>query len=373
MNKITSVLLGFAFLFLTAPSFASQWTVSNDPNRVAQYTAIQEAIDAAANGDTILVYGSPTSYGNINIYKPIVLIGEGYNANVGLTARVGVLTFQRFNSTLSADGSRLMGFQVDSRVAFNADFTGSTADQRTLDNITILRCSVPSFYLGNVTSASEKITNVDVLNCLVTSSVDFYTFNTVDSLDVTFSNSIFDGIRISADLNRTSGVLTTYTDLSNVKFYNSLFLSTENGLLSGTVGLVFEDNIFFGHELFGGDYAQVTWNNNLFYLVDETASLFTNDNVGSGNLLNNNPTFTSYPATPTAFDYSHDYSLQTGSPALTASLSGGEIGIFGGAYPFTVGAKPPVPSVIEITIQDGTSSVPVGGTINFNFKAQSGN
>ncbi len=183
-------------------------------------------------------------------------------------------------------------------------------------------------------------------------------------------------------LTRTSGVVTSFQDLSNVKIYNSLFLAYETGLLSQVVGMVFEDNIFFGHEIrySTADHDQITWNNNLFYLVDQAANLLPtepnvigSDNAGSGNLIEINPLFTTYPATPTAFSYDHDYTLQAGSPALTASVSGGEIGIYGGAYPFAVGANPPVPKITEVTIQDGTSSVPVGGTINFNFKAESGN
>ncbi len=367
MKSSSKILLSTTFLFAALFAFAAQHTVSKDPNRVAQYTDLQLAIDDALDGDTILVYGAATNYGNINLYKPLVLIGEGYNSNNSLITTISTLSITRFNTTLSASGSTIMGFYVLYNTTFNANFTGATDPGRLLDNITLLRNNLGYINMGS--TGIQTFSNINFLNNIIR---DYITLDP-ESYDLTFSNCIFDGAYFQGSLSRSGGVLSTYADLSNVKVYNSLFLNYETGLLNQTVGMVFEDNIFFGHELYYNDYAQVTWNNNLFYLVDQTVNLFTNDNVGSGNLLDTNPLFNTYPATPAAFSYSHDYTLQAGSPALTASVGGGEIGIYGGAYPFAVGARPPVPRITEVTIQDGTSSVPVGGTINFNFKAESGN
>ncbi len=374
-STLRFVLVLFISSMISLSAFASQHTVSKDPNRVAQYNDLQLAIDDAANGDTILVYGSTTGYGNINVYKPLVLIGEGYNENLGLVASIATLTISRFNSTLAADGSTIMGFNITSSITYTTDYSGATDETRNLSDITVLRCKVRDFNFGNY-YGYDNFVNLNIINCVITEDIGLNQYYTTfdDGQDIVFSNCIFDGSRIYGNMTREAGTLTVYEDLSNVRIYNSLFLNYETGLLNNTVGLVFEDNVFFGHELYSSDYAQITWNNNLFYLADQAVSdLLTNENVGSGNLIDVNPLFTTYPATPEAFSYAHDYTLQAGSPALTASVEGGEIGIFGGAYPFAVGAKPPVPQVTEVTIQDGTSSVPVGGTINFNFKAESGN
>lgn len=372
LHKSGFLLIVLSVLFAYS-SYATQHTVSKDPNRVAQYSDLQLAIDDATNGDTILVYGATTGYGSINIYKPLVLIGEGYNGNNGLVSSISTLSITRFNSTLSASGTTIMGFNITSSLSIDATFTSSTFAQRVLENITILRCGINSISIG-YNGADETFNNLNILNSILYSLIYFeYSSSVEDIEDVTISNCIMDGVRINGQLSRTNGVLGNFQDLSNVKFYNNIFLSYESGLLNDVVGLVFEDNILFGHELYYADYAQITWNNNLFYLVDQTVNLMTNDNVGSGNLTDIDPLFTNYPATPAAFSYDHDYTLQAGSPALTASVDGGEIGIYGGAYPFAIGAKPPVPQITEVTIQDGTSSVPVGGTINFNFKAESGN
>ncbi|MBY0436007.1 MAG: hypothetical protein K2U26_18100, partial [Cyclobacteriaceae bacterium] len=42
--------------------FATIRTVSNDPNRPAQFTTIQAALNAATPGDTVYVSGSATAY-----------------------------------------------------------------------------------------------------------------------------------------------------------------------------------------------------------------------------------------------------------------------------------------------------------------------
>jgi hypothetical protein len=58
-------------------------TVSNNPDIPAQYNSLQATIDAASAGDTILVAGSASSYGNITIGKKLVVYGAGYNNPYG--------------------------------------------------------------------------------------------------------------------------------------------------------------------------------------------------------------------------------------------------------------------------------------------------
>lgn len=360
------------FVFITYSVHGTTITVSNDINRPAQYSNLQTAIDAAANGDTLLIYGSSTSYGNAELIKPLVLIGESYNNTVGNTAYINTLYLKRFSSTLSSSNSTIMGLEF-SAIYFDANFANSTDGQRTLDNIVVMRCKMRGIRIGS--GALDAYNNINFINTIFYENTYFQYLNT--TVDVTFSNSIFDGVVFHGNINRdTNGVITSYLNLSNVKFLNNLFLNSTSGLLNDTYGILFENNIFFGHELFYDDYEAITWNHNMFYLVDQTTTVgltTNNNNTGSGNQTDTDPLFVNYPSTPTAFSYNHDYHLQADSPALTASLQGTEIGIYGGSYPYEVGAAPPVPVVTEITITDGTSSVPVGGTVNFNFKAESGN
>lgn len=76
MKKIT-LILAAATMFTAAN--ATILRVSNVTGSTAPYSEISDAMEAALPGDTIMVEGSPTSYGNISITKRIVLMGPGYN------------------------------------------------------------------------------------------------------------------------------------------------------------------------------------------------------------------------------------------------------------------------------------------------------
>ena len=52
--------------------------VSNVSGSTAPYSTVQDAMTAAADGDTIMLEASAISYGGIKIEKRIVLIGAGY-------------------------------------------------------------------------------------------------------------------------------------------------------------------------------------------------------------------------------------------------------------------------------------------------------
>jgi hypothetical protein len=56
---LTTLIVGIFSL----SSMATVHTVSNNPNSPGEYNNLQTAIDAATNGDTLYVHGSPTSYG----------------------------------------------------------------------------------------------------------------------------------------------------------------------------------------------------------------------------------------------------------------------------------------------------------------------
>ena len=52
--------------------------VNNNPAADPDYATLQAANDAASNGDTIYVEGSPTDYDGADISKKLVIIGPGY-------------------------------------------------------------------------------------------------------------------------------------------------------------------------------------------------------------------------------------------------------------------------------------------------------
>ena len=91
-------------------------TVNNAPGTVAMYTSVQEAVNAAAPGDTVLVAGSPHSYGHLDLYKKLNIVGSGYlveaeNNNVpGINKFTTTLSVAfRGNASGTGGGSTLSG------------------------------------------------------------------------------------------------------------------------------------------------------------------------------------------------------------------------------------------------------------------------
>jgi hypothetical protein len=136
---------------------------------------------------------------------------------------------------------------------------------------------------------------------------------------------------------------------------------------------VFENNIWYKSELVNSsgtpNVINCTFNNNLTYLCNVNTLPPTN-NIGSGNIVNQNPLFTTYPALGGDHTWTQNYALLAGSPALGTGTNGTDIGINSGNAPVTQLLKyAKIPAVTSLTIP--VSSVPVGGTLQINIQAVS--
>ena len=87
--------------------------------------------------------------------------------------------------------------------------------------------------------------------------------------------------------------------------------------------------------------------------------------MGSGNIVNQDPKFVKYDGG--VFEYTDDFNLQTGSPAIGAGIGGVDLGIYGGSYPFSIDVGKIVPEVTSLSITN--TSVPQGGELEFKFTA----
>ena len=375
--------MGFALL--TAKS--ATITVDNNANSAAQYTDLQTAVDDAQDGDTILVAASPINYGYVTLKKTIRLIGAGYKGNATI---VDGIYLYRTNSVLSSSGSYISGFRITSSISLNPHYDGAPYSNIYISNVIIERCQIA--YIGFSSGQYYKYSNISIRNNIFQNSsiglggtigVSLYPFsNVIIENNVFTGSSITSGVAVS--LNSGIPYILYLTSANGVTIKNNIFLDKTDGVFSQVREATVENNIFYGAEpidvgtylidtneagdIYDSLYVYLNFNNNLQYYSTQDVTASGWFGVGSDN-LNADPLFIDYPLDGSSFSYDHDYHLQVGSPALGAGVTGEDLGIYEGDYPFDPGLKPKGPQMTSVKVV-GSPSVPAGGSIQINFSAK---
>jgi hypothetical protein len=350
--KTKSFLLLALFVAMVSGAFAGIKTVSNNPSSPGQYTSLQAAIDASSLGDTLMIAGSATNYGNITIAKPLVLVGAGYNNPYGSNTSIDYIYLSRASASLGASGTKIMGIVCTSYLYFNGTYAGGTSLTQNIDNVLIERCR-----LSTVTFQNYYYHNDSIRNCLFNLSSNI-SFGNSSLTNIYIHNNIFDNAYINSGASNL---------LNTVYLRNNLFINRVTATFTTVNSMIIENNIFYGSEPTGCTNCAFT--KNITYLCTAVPGA---GNLGSGNLNATNPMFVTYPPSGGAFSYTYDFHLQAGSPGKNAGTDATDIGIYGGMLPFIVGANPHFPQMMELTLPSG-STVPAGGTLNVHFKARKQN
>jgi hypothetical protein len=365
MKHIYKIFIILSF-FINGNLYSTQWSVSNDPIRPAQFTTVEGAINAAANGDTILIAGSQTNYvitaNPLIITKKIILIGEGINNPDGYNTRIqgppsGVLTFGRLNPSQSSNDSKIIGIDLYNfgQLYIDGNFSGSTAPERIINGIEFIGCRITEsiiFFLN-------IYQNCKVQNCLFENGQIRF-FDSPNNLIIT--NSIF--------YSNNSYIQSSNIPANHLVFIkNCLFLNRTSNYFNSINGIVVENNIFYKAEP-TGTVTNSIFNNNLTYLCNNnTLPPAGAGNTGTGNIVNSNPLFVNYPPLGANFDWTHNYGLQSGSPAIGAGTGGTNIGLTGGTHPLNqLKGNSPLPVVTSLSLPN--SSVPLSGTLQGNIQAK---
>lgn len=345
--KKTITILSLAITTLIAN--ATVITVNNNSNSPGQYTDLQTAIDAANAGDTIYVSGSTTSYGTISINKTLALFGTGANPQkqIPVVSSIGTVNFDTLMNVSNASGTVISGFDILGEVGVY--FTHPT--QPT--NIQIKRNDLSN---GSI--------NVESNNWLVENNIVFRV-NIGNNNNVIVNNNI-----VIYDI--------TGSDQPNVVITNNLFIapSNPNGTcLSGISNATISNNIFYGTSPGPGNggCTNSTFNKNLTFTTSQDTIPY-GSNVGSGNIINQDPKFTSLQTINFTFTPTDDYRLLTTSPGYNIGTDGTDIGPFGGGSPFPsspIGGEPNIPQVKTMNITN--TVIPVNGTINLSVKGKKQN
>jgi hypothetical protein len=340
MNKQTFFIA--LFLCMNNMLSATTFTVNNNNPSPGQYTTIAAAMSAAANGDIILINGSPTTYNiGVNITKSLTFIGTGYYPvkDNPLTSNVSFS-----GGIISAPNVSFKGIQFLSEVVVNSL------------NTTISECFIFNGRLRLDPSATGCIARNNVFYL---SDVAAIYFNR-GGINTLFENNIFSsGSRIYLE---PSPIITGVT-LRN----NTFLANAPSDLVSSSTkptNWVFQNNIFWNIAV-----ALITTSsaflNNISYSPEGNTSVpITNGGMNVGN-INANPQFINYNGGVNAF--AHNYRLQAASPGHLAGTDGTDIGAHGGATPRTDHGMPNIPVMKVMNITGG--SVPVGGTIQVTFQS----
>jgi len=153
---IVSVTIFVLWFVVTAS--ATNWSV--DASGGADFTGIQDAINNASAGDTILVY-SGIYYENVVVDKSVTLIGTGQP--------VVDAGGKRHAITLAADGITLVGFTATNASSFRHAGIMVTSKNNTITGNNVSNNSRAGIYLSS--SSNNTITgNVFVNDGLYVSS-----------------------------------------------------------------------------------------------------------------------------------------------------------------------------------------------------------
>ena len=248
-SQIVTVILLMSLLMVTpiceADSGPTTYFVPDD------YPAIQQAIDVASNGDTIIVKYD-TYYENVYVGKQLTIIGVG---SPEVNANGGYYAFE-----LRADGITLDGFHVT-----NSGPGGNKAGIRVTSNNNIIRNNTVSGNKENGILLYKGSNNNMVSENTISNSN--YGIHLESSSDNTVIDNIFanngDGIHIVSSYNNiieeNALINNNYYGI-HLRFSNNNGI-TENEVTNSIVGIylwnsnenVIEDNIVSGNSLHGID------------------------------------------------------------------------------------------------------------------------
>ncbi len=330
MKNFTNFLTNFAFLLCTTTLFAASHTVSNNPLIPAQFTDLQTAADLAADGDTLYISGSDTSYGDLYLGKKLTLIGEGIRTSdlFGFKTRLEriYLCIDAISGT-NSDESSFLGLHIFNGINTFYTTTPSGASYTTYDNtkdVFISDCYIfGSIFFSNASDwliihsiiydiYGSSANNVIITNCYLFGQMFFgNTSNTVNQCHI---NSSIDG----NDYNISNCVIFSNVASSNINFTNNFYapssssitdasaLNNSNGSSSGNVYFAVQASVYLN---FGSPYGTSDFNFNFF----------------------------------------------PDSPAFGMSTTGGDVGMLGGANPLpgggiSFGGAPSVPQFNSLNI-----------------------
>jgi len=325
MKKSFIFVLLSALLVIANFANAAKYRVNNSGIGDADFATITEAIDAAADYDTLYIEGTPVHYGGFTLAKPLVMIGPGY--------------FLGDNPETQANPNSA----IIKRSVFNPGCEGSVI--------------IGLYFYDEVMGDASAIT-------------------------INGSNIIFKRNRMQTDQYSDYHGYTNYTitisaSVSGISFIQNYISRTNSGngynirILENCSGIIFTNNYLFSQS---GDAINMTTTssaqiiNNVIEasMTVRNSTLFNNIMIAgscthSDCSISNNIGNSTQFALPTnlqdvdmnlVFDLTNPsrdgkYQLidDPSNPAIGYGATGEDCGMFGGIDPYRLSGLPPVPSI----------------------------
>lgn len=352
MKKLT-ILTVLAIVFAMSAN-ATVWRVNNSPNVDADFSNLQDAENDAnvMPFDTLYLEGSASGYGDVDVNKPIIIIGAGYfleeNDSTQSNRLPSVINEVDFRS--GSEGSLIMGCMFTS-----GESVGNI--QIRTSNITIARnlVLVNGFYTSNIFGIYIGYDNLNDI-IIEDNYIDVHSTYSSGTSHGIYSNKSGLNILIRNNYIRGTSVETIDYAINLSGNLNNSFV-IKNNVISANV--LTNDGMYMNNILIEGDVSGI---NNYYF-----NNLCNSIQFGSSNNNQENVDMT------TVFvDYllkvDNGLQLKAGSPAIGAGFNGEDCGMFGGSTPYKLSGMPPIPAIFTIEQTGiGNSSLP----IEVNLKAKS--
>jgi hypothetical protein len=358
----TKIVLSVFALVLSTTALTAQTiiTIDNNPGSTTTYQTIQEAHDAAQPGDIIYVQPSGSSYGSVNIRKPLTIIGRSHSE----PTKVSRLSIVRQGANdITLRGLYMNGFDYDS----------NSPEPLLRENLVITNCYIVggitlgetdnSYIRGNVLGNFSVGISISSFanNVLITNNIIARGISSVNNQSTLIANNIF---RRSS----SGQIIISNNDPNNpLILANNMFIfnnnSDQNVSLSGSGGFGLSNNLTYNY-----GSGNVNFNHTGSGAYSNSGALVNTDPL----FVNIDPTNSSSLAGTSLYRPENvpdeDLRLQAGSAALTGGSGGTEIGLYNNNYNYNHLGQPAGYPTLDIESYD--VAVPKDSNINVTITAK---
>jgi len=359
----------FLSMSISTLSIAETITVDIKHPSIGDYTNLQDAHDAASDGDTILVYPSDGSYPGIVITKSLRIIGTGMtypSDNLKTTKISGTITFNE-----GSNGSLIDGFSGGFNITTNSE------------NVEIKRNHINSLTI----TGSNSVIKFNTINQITTNSDNtFINKNKIERILVNSNNSGTVILQNFIESNRQY-VLIEVQEKNDIFISNNIImpksLSYQCGIRAkaSSISIIIQNNYLKSY--YNSTVIELTTSNSYVEnnIIDQgkcSGSGYYNNIHTRGDVLPNSYGNIIDVKIEDIFVNAteNDFHLLESSVAKGAGRNGIDIGPYGGKTPFdenildTNNLSPPLPTILSI---ESDSIVADSDKLTVTIKAKSFN